>query len=65
MQETQVWSGREAPLEKGMASHSSMLTWKIPWTEEAGGVQSIGLQRLGHDWAMNTWSVMLIYAPQV
>ena len=37
---------REDPLEEGMASHSSILAWRIPWTEEPGGVQSIGLQRL-------------------
>ena len=50
MQETQVQSlGREDPLEKGMATHSSTLAWRIPWTEEAGGLQSMGLQRVGHD----------------
>ena len=49
-QETWVQSlGREDPLEKGMATHSSILAWRIPWTEEPGGVQSIGLQRIGHD----------------
>ena len=37
-----------------MATHSSMLAWRIPWTEEPGGLQSIGLQRVGHDWATNT-----------
>ena len=50
MQET--WAhflGREDPLEKGMATHSSILAWRIPWTEEAGGLQSMGLQRIGHD----------------
>ena len=36
-------------LEKGMATHSSILDWRIPWTEEPGGVQSMGLQRVGHD----------------
>ena len=52
MQETQVWSlGREDPLEKGMVTHSSILAWRIPWTEEPGGLQSVGLQRIGHDWA--------------
>ena len=41
MQETQVWSlGQEDPLEKGMATHSSILAWRIPWTEEPGGLQS-------------------------
>ena len=49
-QETQVRSlGQEDPLERGMAAHSSVLTWKIPWTEEAGGLQSLGLERVGHD----------------
>ena len=44
------WSlGGEDPLEKEMATHFSILTWKIPWTEEPGGQQSIGLQRVGHD----------------
>ena len=50
MQETQVQSlGREDPLEKEMATHSSTLAWKIPWTEESGRLQSIGLQRVRHD----------------
>ena len=51
MQETWVRSlGREFPLEKEMATHSSTLTWKIPWTEEPGRLQSVGLQRVGYDW---------------
>ena len=41
--------GWEEPLEEEMAAHSSILAWKIPWTEEAGGLQSMGLQRVGHD----------------
>ena len=50
MQETRVRSlGREDPLEKKMATYSSILTWKIPWTEEPGRLQSIGSQRVGHD----------------
>ena len=50
MQETQVQSlGQEDPLEKEMATHSSILPWEIPWTEEPGRLQSIGLQRVGHD----------------
>ena len=50
MQETQVRSlGREDPLEKAMATHSSTLAWKIPWTEEAGRLQSVGSQRVGQD----------------
>ena len=45
MQETQVQSlGQEDPLEKGMAIHSSILAWRIPWTKELGGLQSLGLQ---------------------
>ena len=54
VQETQVWSlGWEDPLEKEMATHSSILAWKISWTEESGGLQSMGSQRVGHDWATN------------
>ena len=50
MQETWVQSlGREDPLEKEMATHSSILAWEIPWKEEPGGLQSIGLQTVGHD----------------
>ena len=50
MQETRVLSlGWEDPLEKEMATHSSILAWRIPWTEEPGGLQSMGLQRVGHD----------------
>ena len=50
MQETQVQSlGWEDPLEKGMATHSSILAWRMPWTEEPGGLQSMGLQRVRHD----------------
>jgi len=40
--------GQEDPLEKGMATHSSVLAWRIPWTEEPGRLQSMGLQRVGH-----------------
>ena len=61
-QEMLVWSlGHEDPLEKDMATHSSVLAWRIPWTEEPGGLQSMGLQRVGHDWFMTehtyTWSL--------
>ena len=50
MQETQVQSlGQEDPLEKGMATHSSTIAWKIPWMEEPGRLQSMGLQRVGYD----------------
>ena len=51
MRETQVRSlGQEDPLEKEMATHSSTLAWKIPWTKEPGRLQSMGSQRVGHDW---------------
>ena len=51
MQETWVPSpGREDPLEKEMAAHSSTLAWEAPWTEEPGGLQSKSLQRVGHNW---------------
>ena len=52
LQETRVPSlGREDPLEKEMATHSSILAWRIPWTKEPGGQQSTGSQRVGHGWA--------------
>ena len=52
MWETQVQSlGQEDPLEKGMATHSSILAWRIPWTEEPGGLQSMGSERVGQDLA--------------
>ena len=52
LQETRVWSlGQEDPLEDGMATHSNILVWRIPWTEEPGGLQSIVSQRIGHDWS--------------
>ena len=51
MRETWVRSlGGEDPLEKEMATHSSTLAWKTPWMEEPGGLQSIGSQRVEHDW---------------
>ena len=54
MQETWVQSlGWEGPLEEGMATHSSIPAWRIPWTEEPGGLQSIGPQRVEHDSATN------------
>ena len=50
MQETQVRSlGWDDPLEKGMATHSSIIAWEIPWTEEPGGLQSMESQRVGHE----------------
>ena len=49
-QETRVQPlGREDPLEKGLASHSSILAWRIPWTEEPDGLQLMGSQRVGHN----------------
>ena len=52
VQETWAHSlGWEDPLEKGMATHSSILAWRIPWREEPGRLQSMGSQRVGHDWA--------------
>ena len=56
MQETWVWSlGQKDPLEKGRAIHSSILAWRIPWTREPGGLQSMGLQTIWHNWAINTF----------
>ena len=52
MQEAQLWSlGQEDPLEEEMATWSSILAWKIPWTEETCGLQSMGSQRVRHNWA--------------
>ena len=54
MWETWVWSlDQEGPLKKAMATHSSFLTWRIPWTEGPGGLQSMGSQRVGHYWGTN------------
>ena len=64
MQETWIWSlGWENPLKKGVVTHSSILAWRIPWTEEPGRLQFMGSQRVRHDWATNTfkgWSRTLI-----
>ena len=55
MRETKVWLlGREDPLEKGMATHPRILAWRIPWTEEPSELQSVGSQRVWHDWAFFT-----------
>ena len=57
MQETTVWSlDWEEPLEKGMTTHSGILAWRIPWTEDPGGLQSLGSQRAKHNWATNTFA---------
>ena len=59
MQETQVRSlGWEDPLEKEMATHSSTLAWKLPWLEEPGGLQSMGLLRVRHNWATSLFTFM-------
>ena len=59
MQETWVWFlGQEDTLEKGMATHSSILAWRIPWTEKPDKLQSIGPQRVGPDWATNTSRIL-------
>ena len=51
MQETCVqYLSQEDPLEKEMVTPASILAWEIPWTEQPGGLQSLGLQRVGHDW---------------
>ena len=55
----QMWiqsPGQEDPLEKEMATHSSILALDIPWTEKPDGLQSMGLQRVGHDWATNAFT---------
>ena len=58
MREIRVQSlGQEDALEKAMAIHSSILAWEIPWTEEPGELQSMGSQRIRHDWATNTFIV--------
>ena len=60
IQETWVWSlGWEDPLEKEMTVHSNILAWGILWKEEPGGLQSIGSQRVGHDWTTNTYLLLI------
>ena len=55
MQETGVWSlGWKNLPEKGMATHSTILAWRIPWIVEPGELQSVGMQRIGHSWVTNT-----------
>ena len=66
IQETQVWFlGWGNPLEKGMATHSSILTWRIPWTEEQGRLQSMGSQRVRNDWAKFTFSFKSRYRQNI
>ena len=65
MQETWVWSlGQKDPLEEGMATHSSILAWRIPWTEEPGGLQSTGLQRVGQTERLTHSPYVLIFCIQ-
>ena len=62
IQENWVQSlGWDDPLEKGMANHSSVLAWRTPWTEEPGGLQSMGSQRVGHNSATNTSFLIMLY----
>jgi len=63
MQETRIWSlGQEDPLEKGMATHSSIFPQRIPWTEKLGGLQCTGLQRVGLYWeTKNTHTQVHVY----
>ena len=64
-QETQVqFLGQEDPLEEEMSIHSSILAWKMPWTEEPGGLQSMGLQRDGHDLATEHYKINAQYTPK-
>ena len=61
MQETRVQSlGQKDSLEKGMATHSSILAWRIPWTEEPESLQSTGAQRVRHNWSKNTFTLLYI-----
>ena len=58
MRETRVWSlGQEDPLEKEMVTHSSILAWRILWTEQPGRLQSTGSQRVRHDWATSLFTI--------
>ena len=62
VQETRVWSlGQEDPLEKEVATHSSILDWKIWWTEEPGRLQSMGSQRGGHDQVISLWCLWYLH----
>ena len=60
VQETRVWSlGQEDPLEKGRVTYSNILAWSISWTKELSRLQSIGLQRVGHDRMINTFTFII------
>ena len=59
VQETQFWSlGQEDPLAKGVATHCSILAWRIPWTEDSGWLQSMRLQRVARAWMSNTFTLI-------
>ena len=63
MQKTQVWSlGQKDPLKKGIETHSSIFPWRISWTKELSGLQSMRLQRVGHNWATNTFTFKYVVA---
>ena len=65
MQENWVWSlGQEDALKEGMATHSSILAWRIPWTEEPSGLQSVGSQRVWHNWNDLACVVFLLWQPR-
>ena len=65
IKEMWVWYlGREDPLEEEMATHSNILAWRIPWTEEPGGLQSIGWQRVGYNWS-DLVHMPVVFAPLV
>ena len=66
MQDTRVQSlGLENSLEKVIATHSSVLAWRIPWTEQPGGLQSMGSQRVGYNWITNTHTYTYTHKSQV
>ena len=66
LRETRVQSlGWEALLEKEIATHSSTLAWKIPWTKEPGRLQSMGSQRVGHDWATSLFTFWVVEWEQI
>ena len=61
MWETSIQSlGCKDPLEEGIATHSNILAWRFPWTEEPGGLQSMGSQRVGHDWVINIFTFVRV-----
>jgi len=61
MWETQIWSLGQEDVEEGMATHSRILAWRIPCTEEPGGLQSMGSQRLRQDWAINALTFLFFH----